>query len=119
VPTAKQHRDKAENNEFLVSTLDNPFWDWAVVGIFYAAVHYIHAYLSAKAIPLPPEMNHGKRMTLIERIADLKPMFYEYREIYNESRDARYDPLITFGQKDVARLKGNLEKVKAAILPHL
>jgi hypothetical protein len=103
----------------LASTLNNPFWDWAVVGLFYSALHYVEGYFRAKKVPLPPKMDHGKRLTLVESIPDLIPISADYRELYNESRDARYDPFITFNQADVTRLRKNLDTVKATITPVL
>ncbi len=113
MPSTKEHRDKAAHNEFLVSTLDNPFWDWAIIGTFYAALHHIEAYLATKGIHGP---THPIRDSHIQRDANLKAIYVDYRELENESRDARYD-VIEFKQADVRRLQGNLETIKKVILP--
>jgi hypothetical protein len=102
-----------------VSTLGNPFWDWAVIGLFYAALQYIDGYFAAKNVPLPSNMDHTKRLTLVQRYSGLKPIFNDYSELYNESRYARYDPGITFDQRDVNRLKTNLKNIKDRLAPEL
>jgi hypothetical protein len=85
--------------------------------LFYSAVHYVHSYLSAKNVPLPLKMDHAKRLTMVERFADLKPLYDDYRELYDQSRYARYDPAVPFSQNDVARLQKNLEVIKNRIEP--
>ena len=118
MPTSAQHRTKAENNEFFADELDNPFWDWAVTGKFYAAVQYVEAYLAKKA-PAVHSPSHEFRDNQIQRDAALRPIYPDYRELKNESRDARYDASLTFAQADVARLEQNLDNIKKVILPLL
>jgi len=113
LPNTADHRKKAEHNEFLISTLDNPFWDWAIIVTFYAALHYVEAYLGTKGIHAP---THPVRDSHIQRDSTLKTIYVDYRELENESRDARYDA-IEFKQEDVRRLQRNLETIKKALVP--
>jgi hypothetical protein len=118
LPNPTEHKTKAEHNEFLVSTLQNPFWDWAVIAIFYAALQYVEAYLSKK-VPAVHSPNHAARDSHVQNDASLRTIYVDYRELKTESRDARYDAAITFSQSDVKRLQQNLDKIKRVIVPLL
>ena len=114
----QQHKDKAENNEFLVTTLQNPFWDWGVTVRFYAALQYVDAYLATKTPPVHPP-NHTSRDNEIVQDAVLSPLWDDYRELKNESRTARYEPHAVFAQADGIRLQKKLNTIKATIVPLL
>lgn len=116
--TTPEHRAKAENNEFFVEQLDNPFWDWAFTGVFYAALHYIEAYFANQVPPLHPP-THKIRDNYIHNNIDLLPIYVDYRQLGDESRNARYEAHITFTQRDVIRAKGYLERIKRVVLPLL
>lgn len=118
MPTTAEHRAKAENNEFLVEQLDNPFWDWAVTSLFYAALHYIEAYFATLVPPVRPG-NHQTRDNHIHADGKLARIYVDYRQLEDESRDARYDARVTFTQADVARTRTYLNKVKAVVIPLL
>jgi hypothetical protein len=116
-PTKDEHRAKAEHNEFLANELDNPFWDWAITGLFYSALHYVEAYLATKGIHF---RRHKLRDSWIYRDAALKPIYIDYRELQTESEDARYMeivPLTIFTQGDVQRLEVNLQAIKKVVIP--
>ncbi len=112
MPTPSQHREKAEHDEFFVSELKEPFWDWAITGLFYAALHYIEIYLARQAPPIHPP-THPIRDSHIHRL--LSPIYVDYRELEEESRDARYDAAQTFTQRDFVLLQVNLQRIKRAI----
>lgn len=114
MPNQTEHRGKAEDNEYFVASLQNPFWDWAVTGTFYAALHYVDAYLATKHIDPP---THVIRNGLVKSQAALTPLWGDYRELLNESRTARYDAGTTMTHGDVTRLQANLNAIKAVILP--
>ncbi len=109
MPNTAQHRGKAEHNEFFVSETGNPFLDWAVCGTFYAALHYVEAYLATKNIH---PSTHAGRISCIQRDSRLNAIYTDYRELLNESRDARYEAAITFTQADVNRVQRSLEAIK-------
>jgi hypothetical protein len=109
-----QHKEKAEHNKFLRDELDNPFWDWAVTATFYAAVQCVEAYFAT--IPLHSK-NHEDRDSSIQRDAKIRSIYGDYRLLKDESRDARYQPYITFAQADVQRVQTYLQTVKNVILP--
>jgi hypothetical protein len=85
--------------------------------MFYTAVHYVQAYLEAKHVPQPTNMNHDKRLTLVRH--NLGTVYDDYRELYSEGRYARYNPELTFSQTDVQRLEKNLKAIKDLIVPNL
>jgi len=118
LPNTAEHRAKAENNEFFVSTLDNPFWDWAVNGIFYAALQYIEAYF-ATLIPAFHPTTHQIRDSHIHADPRLATVYVDYRQLEDESRNARYDARIEFTQADVTRTMRYLERIKAVVVPLL
>jgi hypothetical protein len=118
LPTTPQHRAKAENNEFLGTELGNPFWDWAVSGNFYAALHYVEAYFANRKPPLHPA-THQLRDSHIHADAKLSAIYVDYRQLKDESRDARYDASIAFTQADVTRTRTCLDRIKAVVVPLL
>ena len=70
MPNEADHFSKAAHNEEFVSHLlsdeQTPYLDWAVVGIFYAALHHVDAFLAAVAteINIP---THTKRLKLVRQ----------------------------------------------------
>ncbi len=107
-----EHREKAEHNEFFVKNVGNPFFDWQVSGTFYAALHYVDAYFAT--LNIHPH-THGERTSLVD--IRLTTIYVDYRELLNESRDARYEPTVAFTQNDVARIQRSLEAIKKVVLP--
>ena len=118
MPSTPEHRSKAENNEFFTSELDNPFWDWAVTGIFYSALHYVEAYFANQAPPVHPA-THQMRDNYVYVDKQLRPIYVDYRQLEDESRDARYDASMTITQADAQRSQGCLNRIKALVVPLL
>lgn len=114
--TTPEHKAKAKHNEFFVATLQNPFWDWAVTGMFYAAVHYVEAYLATHRPPVHSR-NHNVRDSNVQNDPVLGKVYDDYRELKNECHDARYQAHLTFTQADVVRLQANLAAVKNLVSP--
>lgn len=114
----EDHRAKAAHNEALAASLAASFEDWAVVALFYAAVHYVEAHF-AKNVPPVHSQNHDRRDSAIASSKVLKPQWKNYRELKNQSRAARYYAHIVFTQADVDAAKTRLEAVKLVILPTL
>ena len=101
-----------------MSTLQNPFWDWAVTATFYAAVHYVEAYF-AKCKPPIHSTLHKTRDSSIQRDPVLKPLYSTYRELENQSRNARYEAHIPFTQAEVTESASNLAELKKVLVPLL
>ena len=114
MPTPKEHRSQAEHNEFLVSQLDNPFWDWAVTGTFYAALHYVDGFLMTRGIDPP---RHADRNSIVERDLTLGKIWPEYSQLYNDSKLARYEAY-KFDKEQVRLLVDNyLKPIKDLLDP--
>lgn len=92
--------------------MDEPFWDWAITGLFYAALHYIEIHLARQVPPIHPE-THQIRDSHVHRL--LGRIYVDYRELEEQSRDARYDAAQNFTRNDFGRLQVNLQRIKAAI----
>jgi len=117
LPTKAEHKAKAEHNEYFVSTLGNPFFDWQVTALFYSALHYIQAYFVAKGIN-PPPSTHTMRNNHVSNDPTLRTIYVDYRELQNESRSSRYG-VTPPSQNDVQRLMGNLNTIKGVVGPHI
>jgi hypothetical protein len=112
LPTPEQHREKAEHDEFFIAHLGEPFWDWAITGLFYSALHYVEVHLARQTPPIHPE-THRIRDSHVNRL--MGGIYVDYRELEEQSRDARYDAAQQFTQQDFVRLQGHLARIKAAV----
>lgn len=93
MPTKDQHVQKAEGN--LAFALSLPLdiqarIDWALVAVFYAALHYVEAYLADTGWHL---RSHQTRDNVIGRDANLKKIFHEYQDLKFYAYNARYEVL--------------------------
>lgn len=113
MPDKAAHLAKAEHNEDFVKDIGNPYFDWQVVGLFYAAMHYIEAYLAKNNLHSP---DHTIRTSVVQKEQKLRGIYVDYRELLNESRSARYEAIV-FGQSDVTRLQRTFSRIKSHILP--
>jgi hypothetical protein len=119
VPTKNEHKAKAIHNERFVASLADPYWDWAITGTFYTAVHYVMAYLATKNVH---PVLHQVRNSQIHRDPVLNPIYVDYRELQDSSEDARYMervPVTAFKKSDLERLMERLERIKGIIMPRL
>lgn len=112
------HKAKAESNERLATLLKSPNEDWTVIVLFYAALHYVEAHFAKNNPPLHSP-NHEKRDASVARSPILKPQWKNYRELKNQSRLARYEAHIKFGNSDIVDAAQRLEAIKKVILPTL
>ncbi|MBI4334132.1 MAG: hypothetical protein HY673_22955 [Chloroflexi bacterium] len=90
------HLEKARRNErFYVAcgAAARPFPEWAVVILFYSALHYVDAALANDSSLSPllrnPE-NHSARNEAVRAISMLTPVRHIYRNLYARSLEARY-----------------------------
>lgn len=107
MPNRALHLQKAQRNEEFAHCLRNytacsDYYDWEVVGIFYAALHLVDARLASSGIH---PRNHAKRNQEVEN--RLRFIGAEYLALYNMARDARYKPQkhITPEDADKARTR--------------
>ncbi len=97
-----------------MSELDNPFWDWAVTGTFYAALHYVDGFLLTQGIDPP---RHSDRNHYLESDQTLGKIWPNYSQLYNDSKLARYE-IHKFSKDDVRLLIDNyLKTIKDLLNP--
>ena len=90
MPDEKEHIDKAHHNEdfFDIFDIDNTrFLDWAVTGLYYAALHYIDAYLATLGVKF---ISNHKQRHIEYSIALDRDVYSDYRTLENKSIIARY-----------------------------
>lgn len=123
MPTRQEHVAKAVHNESFVQTLSlttTPFLDWAVTGMFYAAVHYVDAYLATKnihpkrhrAVPTQPGQQSNAGPGRSDYVYwHLKRIYQDYRYLDDQSREARYEPK-RFAPQDIQACSDSLTAVR-------
>ncbi|MCC6038288.1 MAG: hypothetical protein LM632_08815 [Armatimonadetes bacterium] len=87
MPTVSEHIAKAEAFERVLAIFDegNPdHWDWIAVVAFYAALHWVDAYLATQG---RHPQNHRERHNALAFL----PIRSDYGELYVVSRQARYE----------------------------
>jgi arginine utilization protein RocB len=120
VPTKEQHVAKAEGNaSFALSlTLDSTAKiDWALIALFYAALHYIEAYLAATSgIHV---RSHETRDRMVARESNLRKIFNEYSDLKYYGYNARYE-ISPFSAEDVQKHASNhFATIKKLLVPLL
>ena len=81
MPQPTEHIAQAEKNERLYdSLLGTEFNDWAITGLFYAALHYVDAYIVSRTGVSSP--NHSSRNYLVDSTLSLTEIRPAYAELY-------------------------------------
>ena len=114
MPLDAEFRERAEHNERFLSTLDldvTEYLDWAVTIAFYVAVRYVDAFF----FPNRP-FDHGERLKWVRTDPRTRTIRNEYRELFHQSRNARYE-LTDFTASEVRSLVTNrLNRVKTHMM---
>jgi hypothetical protein len=100
LPSKEAHITKADGNAALAlsMTLENQAKiDWTLVILFYAAMHYVEAYLATVGQHL---RSHTSRDNIVGRDAKLRKIFAEYQDLKYYGYNARYE-LLGFTANDV------------------
>ena len=117
--TSSEHVSKAQANESFADQIDTNSSavaiSWIVTIIFYAAVHYVQAYFASLG---RKHILHKARSSDIQRDSRIAVMYNDYRDLYDISRDARYD-CGTLAPGHIKFAKERLEKIKADLRPFL
>lgn len=110
MPLPEEHERWAKYNESFARSLKEKWPQWTAVAAFYAALHYVDAYLRGDAgwNPSREDENHGVRNNIVRGYAGLRP----YLRLYQWGHDARYKPSHA---PDVGRILESLDQVKAEI----
>ena len=115
MPTKQQHITKADGTASFATSLSldsQTKVDWALVCLFYAALHYIEAYLATTG---RHERSHQTRDGIVGRDGNLKPIFDEYEELKFYGYNARYE---CYGFK-AADVTGNATAAFIKIKAHI
>jgi hypothetical protein len=105
-----EHKNKATENENFLATFPSTTVgiEWAITATFYAALHYVQAYF---AISGQSFSSHGSRNTAIGKDPIISVIYDDYLNLYNISRDARYEVFnlqlghLTYAQNALAEVK--------------
>jgi len=111
MPLTNQHIQQAEKNEVFFSSFDagsTLYSDWAVTALFYAALHYVDACLGH--LNFHP-VSHAQRTPLIRHY--LPQIFQWYRELKDESEQARYQLKMFTSQQVVQYQQENLLEIRS------
>ena len=132
MPTFSEHRHKASiaqsTREALQKIDPAEHADWIVITAFYQALHIIDAYLDfvsdgqlhppAHQITYDDEGNPiSGRNQLVQRIPQLKRIRENYQNLYEASREARYDAWSY--REDIDEVTLLLEEDLAFIVDHI
>ena len=96
MPDQQNHLKKSKHNESFYKSFDvdrTPYKDWIVVGVFYAALHLIDAYLATKNIhPHSHGMREREMMQddWVKKNRELDPIWLNYRDLKEFRMKASY-----------------------------
>ena len=111
MPQRHEHLIRAQENEKLASALRPKFpvcADWAITILFYAALHYIDAFLAGKNLH---PLNHDARDKQVEQNGSLTDIYDDYRRLKDLSRAARYE-IACYPPEAVEMANGRLARIK-------
>ena len=113
----EEHKKKAVETELFSSTLPSTTSgvEWAITAQFYAALHYVAAFF---ALTSQYHASHGTRLRAIEKHPILCNIYDDYQELYNISRDARYE-CMNLLPGHLVFAKERLEAIKKIVCSHL
>ncbi len=119
MPSKQEHITKAAGNAALALSMplnNQTQIDWALVILFYAALHYVEAYLSTLDQHL---RSHTTRDNAVGRDSNLKKIFLEYQDLKFYGYNARYETS-GFKAHDVTDIAAkNFAKIEAQLKPLL
>jgi hypothetical protein len=119
VPTRDEHVEKAEGNEAFAASLPSDSQtasDWTLVILFYAAVHYVEAYLD-KHWSIHAR-SHTTRDKYFGKEANLRKIFSSYSQLKYYGYNARYE-VSGFTVADTRDATKDLAEIKKQIVPLL
>jgi len=120
VASVRQHLEQAGHNEAFLASLDlpsTPYLDWAITIIFYAALHYLRALFARHQIT--NIARYGDMDKVFDRLALLKRnpgVYNDYRQLKDDSRDARYNMWLPTLVDVVDFRDGELRRIREFVL---
>ena len=126
-PRSQEHLDRAERDRALARTLITPAQqalsqppplDWAVVVAFYAALHFVQAYLWEAQRYVP--RRHDNMREAVRDTYQLRSARQEYARLLDRSWQARYVSRFRITEQDTTALvQRDLEHVRRVALTAL
>ena len=114
MPSERLHRRVALDSERTSQQLLDISPTWATVAAFYAALHWVDAFL-ARESNLHPE-NHPSRGQVVERTSGLRRIYVQYQRLFVVSLQARYQG-ISFSREEASKLIAeDLAAIKAVVI---
>lgn len=113
MPASQEHLAQARRNEeFLAAIRALPvrYAEWETTTLFYAALHYVDAFLAT--IGEHPR-NHRIRIARVNAVSSLRD---EYQNLFNASIEARYETLPFTPQQVDQLMAGPFLRVKEEML---
>lgn len=100
--TRQDHLAQAAHNEALADSLvGSAFTDWAVIALFYAALHLVDAHSHPVRYS-----SHAARLRYVRTTPTLFPIYFHYQELKTRSEAARYEA-VHFSDSFVRSLRLN------------
>ena len=90
MPDPFNHVKQAKHNENFYKSFnveETPYKDWIVTGVFYAALHFIDAYLATKSIH---PFSHKMRDDWVKKHRELDLIWLDYRDLKEFRMKASY-----------------------------
>ncbi len=94
-----------------------PPLDWAVVAAFYAAVHYVNAYLWERQRYEPH--THEARENAVARAVEVRAAYDAYARLRGLAYRARYVPLFQISRPNAQGALVDLDRVEKTVLAAL
>ena len=89
-------------------------YQWGVVCLFYAGLHYVNAYLYYTTQQVPE--NHGPRLAAVRQ--RMSSVYDEYRALKDQSERARYN-MKYHKVGEFRRLQAELETIRRFVIGNL
>jgi hypothetical protein len=103
-----------------VRPLLTPYLDWAVTVIFYATLHYLRALFARHHVT--NIARYGDMDKAFERLAVVRNeagIYNDYRQLKDDSRDARYNMWRPTLVEVVDFRDGELDRIRSFVLPRV
>lgn len=123
---SEAHLQAARRNRDLARALLGPSladlrpapWEWVAVIAFYAAVHYVNAYVWEVA--RVESSSHGERLARIRREPAIRHCRRRYLRLQEFGLLARYEPTFTLSEQEARDLvQDNLRNVEITVMTAL
>lgn len=125
-PKTHDHLETAVRNRDIAMALIDPSFsiavqppplEWVVVVAFYAAVHYVNAYLWQRQRYEPHD--HAARENAVARAAEIRTVYESYARLRGFAYRARYVPLFRISRVHAERALADLDRVERTVLAAL